>query len=162
MSYIRSITNPEELYIVGSHAGIEIYAGQDNQRLVPYDVFHTLLLKWYEEHEDVEYKGASLKCEHIGTGFRWVLRYTAWPDRSLVLWETTLQVVADDVKRRERPLINWKNLPWTIPQLCMLFIAIRGAIYAFQHNGPAVLFDLSGIAIGAIVGIILLTLFKRN
>lgn len=67
MSYIRSISNPEKLYIYESLDGVEIIMGTSHLGVVPTKIFNGLLKKYckqFHEHP-CEYKGAKIDEEWI-------------------------------------------------------------------------------------------------
>lgn len=96
MSYIRSTSNPEKLYIWGEGDGsVAITEGHEDILQMPTNIFHELLKRWYNQEfglddtddlEVVKYKGASLE---LTKDFRWRLDYKTW-ERSILLFETTL------------------------------------------------------------------------
>jgi len=64
MSYIRSGSNPEGLYIIGNmNDQLEIFDDPDERsKTMPIEVFEKLCKMWFDNFcDDVEYKGASIE-----------------------------------------------------------------------------------------------------
>ena len=63
MSYIRSGSNPEKLYIWGDAEDIvHISVGSVHGKTIPENIFHGLIRKYHRSHcGDADFKGASIK-----------------------------------------------------------------------------------------------------
>lgn len=97
MSYIRSGSNPESLYIHGDKEGtVHISMGTDHTRKIPRNVFHGLIRKYHKMfNEDVSFKGASLterwvKCDGRNE-CKTVLAYDDW---ECIMWGVTWDYIA--------------------------------------------------------------------
>jgi len=99
MSYIRSGSNPEGLYIVGTKEGVEFYVAgvdysQNLPRAMPVEVFEGLLRKYHKslDASKVEYGGATVKEVWIdglgGNKYRIRLNYKDW-DTPIDMYEVT-------------------------------------------------------------------------
>jgi len=99
MSYIRSLSNPESLYIWGNDRNeVEIICAASSIQRMPAPTFHGILKRWWAnehvgERTILKYQGAIL--EQTGD-FRWRLSYDnddndipLWDD-DIVLWDVTL------------------------------------------------------------------------
>jgi hypothetical protein len=77
MSYIRSTSNPERLYIWGGMRGdIEIAAGFNSLLHIPRHVFHGVLRRWYDRGDDITtYRGATMT---LTDDFQYELTYKKW------------------------------------------------------------------------------------
>lgn len=85
MSYIRCLSNPEKLYIIGDRRGRIEFCGEN--LYMPRHVFDGALKRWYKNGcQDTHYRGFEIK---EARDFRWQLRYKGW-DRHLTLWQVTL------------------------------------------------------------------------
>lgn len=96
MNYIRSLTNPEGLYVWRDGRGsVNISEGAKPILKMPVRSFHGLLRHWHENYTNlnVSYKGASLSCTK---DYKWRLKYKNWR-RSIVMWEVTLECIAKSV-----------------------------------------------------------------
>ncbi len=69
MSYIRALSNPEALYIIGTSGGEAEFLGvpdwggarrPDLSLFMPARIFEKLLLRFLHEREEVSYEGAAL------------------------------------------------------------------------------------------------------
>lgn len=62
MSYIRSGSNPEKLYIVGTGEHVEIMEGSKDVWYIPYNIFHGLMRKFHRMYHEFpcKFKGATL------------------------------------------------------------------------------------------------------
>lgn len=62
MSYIRSTTNPEQLYIWGDRENVYFVQGPNSLGSIPKDIFHAVLSKsLHEDEEKIEIDGVVLK-----------------------------------------------------------------------------------------------------
>lgn len=91
MSYIRSGSNPEKLYIWGNGVNVFISKGHEETKVIPKNIFHGLIRKWFRnEWEDSSFKGASVK-EVLGEinnekQHQIELSYSGW---SIYMWLVT-------------------------------------------------------------------------
>lgn len=78
MSYIRSTSNTEHIYIFESNDGIEIMKSHDEHYVIPTSIFVNLIRKHILDlgcKEDYKYRGASLKF-YVDCGIcMWCLKY---------------------------------------------------------------------------------------
>jgi len=86
MSYIRSISNPEGLYIWGGTQGIEISVGSDPLLTIPRHIFRGVLKRWYRYGENVSYRGARMSQT---PDFKYQLEYKDWEGRSVKAYDVT-------------------------------------------------------------------------
>lgn len=93
MSYIRAMSNPENLYIWGEGDGnVSISSGaRPWRRNMPVHTFHEILKRWYasddRDEKPVKYRGA--RIEFVTPGFKWRLSYKGWID-PVDMYESTL------------------------------------------------------------------------
>jgi len=95
MSLIRSISNPEELYIVGdSLTHYTICMGSEFRKKVPVDDFDVLMKKWDdddfgdEDNEVVKCNGLKIEFGKFDSDWKIRLSYEDWfIDMWLVTWE---------------------------------------------------------------------------
>ena len=97
MSFIRSGSNPEALYIWGDGVNANISLGHKQIFRMPIAVFHGLLEKFirdYESHDfglDIDevltYQGASLSYVKRGKNFKVRLAYDGELDGKAIQWE---------------------------------------------------------------------------
>ena len=98
MSYIRSISNPEGLYIVGTGENVEIYVKTDVVKYIPGDIFDGLIKKYIDNfYEDCEYKGASIQYVKRGKDFKIEFSYSDW---KIYMWDVTWNyiVMSEEIK----------------------------------------------------------------
>lgn len=110
MSYIRSGSNPEKLYIWGDGVNTYIAEGAKENKVMPRSVFHGLIRKWLRNGwEDCVFKGASVKEVWRKMGnkneLQIELSYNGWKVYMwLVTWvyitHTNLQNINEGVKRK--------------------------------------------------------------
>jgi hypothetical protein len=112
MSYIRSTSNPENLYIWSDGTNITIEMGGDTIGQIPTDVFDGLIVKCYKSWEDtIKYKKAKIEQVFIEDNtkpkildtftqgdFKIKLSYDNW---ELLMWEVTWDSVV---------YTNYKNI----------------------------------------------------
>lgn len=104
MSYIRSGSNPECLYIFGSKSGLEIYGGDARKgenyfHLIPQETWNGLCRQFVEFYDDAIFKGASITEEKVGDHFKHILRYEDW---SIEMWEVTWYYIVDRYRDEQR------------------------------------------------------------
>lgn len=78
MSFIRSTSNVEHIYIFESSGGIELMKGPEEHYKIPKHIFVNLLRKYILDAgclEDYKYKGASLKFYVDDGTCLWHLKY---------------------------------------------------------------------------------------
>lgn len=96
MSYIRSTSNPEGLYIWGERGGrVQIAVGNDLLS-IPRHVFRGLLKRWRNADLDdvTQYRGASMR---VTKDFRFELRYDGWKKgKKITAYEVTWAYIAND------------------------------------------------------------------
>lgn len=120
MSYIRSLSNPEGLYVIHGISGKAEFFLNDPKRFLcmPAEIFNGLLDKYVrqdaEEHssegnEVYLHQGASLKylappeqmaafgrsCED----WKWFLHYEDW-QQPIEMWDVTLDYIAQEARRQ--------------------------------------------------------------
>jgi len=83
MSYIRSTSNPEKLYIFGNMAGdVEIYQGPKLIGYIPGDNFDKFIDLYIDNFcEDIEYNGIKIETvfpKDTGNGIKERLSYGDW------------------------------------------------------------------------------------
>ena len=103
MSYIRSTTNPECLYIYGAADGnVWIHIGdaskyEDRTYLMPQEIWDGLCRKYVKSYEDkVTYKGATIENDvKVSDGWRTIISYKDW---SIAVWPVTWEYVVGRYK----------------------------------------------------------------
>lgn len=94
MSYIRSGSNPEGLYIWGDKTTVHVAKGGEETKSLPKKIFHGLIRKYHTQGLDVKYKGASLKQEWIKENgkneCKTVLAYDDW---TCPMWDVTWEYI---------------------------------------------------------------------
>ena len=100
MSYIRSLSNPEGLYIWGETRDVMIACNGELYSM-PTDVFHQLLGRWkrYMGTRPVKYMGGRLEEVKVRKGannkdsydYKWRLSYNDW---HIDMWTVTLHYIA--------------------------------------------------------------------
>ncbi len=95
MSYIRSGSNPEGLYIFGDGEYVTICIGPDSSRKMPKNIFHGLIRKYHRDELGIQFKGASLNEEWIeyngSSDCKVVLAYDNW---RCEMWGVTWDYIA--------------------------------------------------------------------
>ena len=93
MSYIRSLSNPEGLYIFGNLQGtVEIYHDGPISKTMPLEIFEGLCKAYFDNFgECTEYEGASIGEEKRDGHFKYVLRYENW---EVEMWFVTWSYIA--------------------------------------------------------------------
>ncbi len=103
MSYIRSLSNPEGLYIIASMQGrVEIMGQEDGILSLPRHVFETILANWYDRDcpDEIRYKGAWILVGDNLNHFRWRFGYKdLW---NLDLYDVTLHYIAQGCSERRK------------------------------------------------------------
>ena len=86
MSYIRSTSNPEGLYIFGSHSGqIELVVGENLMPSMPRHVFEGVLRRWFINEDDAAYRGAMMRWRlDPNIGEQVALSYNRWENHQVV------------------------------------------------------------------------------
>ncbi len=107
MSYIRSGSNPESLYIwADSGNTIHISNGNsDEYNTIPEKVFHGLIRKWIRQHEeDTEFKGASVKSVLVKNKKEKVVNIIlSYDDWRYNMWEVTwYYIVHENIEKINR------------------------------------------------------------
>ena len=105
MSYIRSGSNPEGLYIIGNTRGQVEFLGADGCWGIPRSVFHHVALRWFDgAHEDkVSYRGLTVEEKQVAPNgdFKVVLTYK---DHTVKMWAVTWDYIVNGIAWRERKL----------------------------------------------------------
>lgn len=104
MSYIRSTSNPEGLYIWGDGKTVTITKGPKTIGYIPTNIFHGLIKKYNQNFypDECSYKGASIKEVHIGKNFKVQLSYDNW---KVNMWDVTWHyIVSVNYKKPGRSL----------------------------------------------------------
>ena len=92
MSYIRSTSNPEGLYIFGTEYDVEICVGSEDALHIPLEIFDKLIVAFIDGYcEDCEYCGATIKEDWIAGEFKCILAYDNW---SVEMWYVTWYYIA--------------------------------------------------------------------
>lgn len=86
MSYIRSTSNPEGLYIWADEKEVSVMKGSKIIGIIPVAIFNGLIRKYYKSLEDCAYKGAEIREIKSGKNFKTCLTYNNW---KCVMWEVT-------------------------------------------------------------------------
>lgn len=95
MSYIRCLSNPEALYIIGLATNNGRHSGRvefcDGEGLsLPRHAFEGVLKRWYEgEQESARYRGATITETK---DFKYEFRYKDWP-HGFTMWKVTLMYI---------------------------------------------------------------------
>lgn len=96
MSYIRSTSNPEALYIWGDGKEVTIMKGFDIVGTIPVTVFNGLIRKYHKHFEDCTYEGAEVKEVKSGKNFKIRLSYKGW---KCFMWDVTWSyIVLSNIK----------------------------------------------------------------
>lgn len=96
MSYIRSTSNPEALYIWGDNKEITVVKGPTIVGYMPISVFNGLIKKYHKHFDDCSYKGAEVKDVKVGKNFKIRLSYGDW---SVNMWDVTWSyIVLSNIK----------------------------------------------------------------
>lgn len=124
MSYIRSLSNPECLYIFGSRESLEIHVGYSTSlgeeyegwsRYLPLDVWDEFCQGFVNEYwpDEYEHRGLSIKEEKVGDNFKMVLRYEDW---ALPMWTVTWAYIIDRYEPNVRYVFakNWLHRLWLV------------------------------------------------
>jgi len=114
MSYIRSGSNPEKLYIYGGtdakgRAAITLHAGtfdpKEPMLQMPPHVFYGIMLRWLHDEGwkdgTIRHRGAVFTQDPWKDGGKWVLTYDRWPKgKSIRAYHVTWSYVARNVEDR--------------------------------------------------------------
>ena len=125
MSYIRSLSNPEKLYIwYGGDDMITITAGPGFDEEMPIATFHGIMRRWWANEHGIsnrtklKYQGAILEQTK---DFRWRLSYEVphdvWKENvnlkdwsnDLVLWDVTLTYLCVHNQHRWRKIYGHRR-----------------------------------------------------
>jgi hypothetical protein len=119
MSYIRSIENPEKLYIFGNGEDTEFYEGSEFVGYIPTNIFNKLIdLHIDNFQEDCQYCGASIEETFEDGKFRMRLSYTGWPlGKHIDMWNVTWTCITENNYGRSKP--RWKRK--LLFRICDLF-----------------------------------------
>jgi hypothetical protein len=100
MSYIRSLGNPEGLYVIATMDGQVEFMGEGVSSL-PRGVFDRLMVRWSRNRWDppVEYRGAKMTQSEDFS--HWTLTWKDWP-KGITAWEVTWAYIAHNVEDRYR------------------------------------------------------------
>lgn len=98
MSYIRSTSNPEKLYVFGSANGIE-WHNRAYSFTIPYEIFDAACREYVETDEAVDHQGLSIQMEKRGDDFKIVLR---WGGHEVEMWEVTWDAITDRYRIEDR------------------------------------------------------------
>ncbi len=96
MSYIRSNSNPEGLYIFGDGVTTFFAVGGETTKKMPRSVFHGLIRKYHNTGDtDISFKGATLQrfWEHNLDGYTSKIKLS-FEDWAIIMWETTWTHIA--------------------------------------------------------------------
>lgn len=108
MSYIRSGSNPECLYIFGSRAGVEIYAGRhnvDGSFVIPKKTWNTLCERYvdfmWDDDDGVEVDGYYVRPEwELVDGINTLKTVLGYKDEWRVpMWDVTWHYVTSRYER---------------------------------------------------------------
>jgi hypothetical protein len=110
MSYIRSLSNPEKLYIWSDGVNVHIAEGVKENKIMPRSIFHGLVRKWLRNRwEDCTFKDASVKEVWLNKGNKSELRIELsydgwkvymWPVTWVYITHTNLSTINYGVKRK--------------------------------------------------------------
>lgn len=105
MSYIRSGSNPEGLYIWGDGEGKLFVAKDGNMKAIPKDDFHGIILAWWNNDEDLtELTFGDAKMVQNPNTFKWTLHHKSWNNEfSVEAWDVTWHYLVCDIKWRDTP-----------------------------------------------------------
>ena len=94
MSYIRSTSNPEKLYIWGDEKLVNIYQGPNNLGRVPVSIFNGLLDKYRKNYHNhpCEHKGA--KIDEILIDGEFKMKF-AYENIEVVMWDVTWEYIVN-------------------------------------------------------------------
>ncbi|MCZ6725364.1 MAG: hypothetical protein O6846_03955 [Thaumarchaeota archaeon] len=126
MSYIRSLSNPEKLYIWGEEDDrLAISVGSNDTQYIPASTFHGIMRRWWAnqfgnfgDRTKLKYQGAILEQTQ---DFRWRLSYEVphdvwkenvnWEDWSndIVLWDVTLTYLCVHNQHRWRKIYGHRR-----------------------------------------------------
>jgi len=87
MSYIRSTSNPDGLYVIGTGRGqIQFLCGANINLFMPRHVFEGVLRRWFDAcAEDARYRGAIMAWNLVpNIGEQITLSYNRWEDHEIV------------------------------------------------------------------------------
>lgn len=100
MSYIRSTSNPENLYIWGDGKTTFFSKGRKDGPTpvyhMPRNVFHGLIRKWHRQyHDTTRHKGAEVKEVWIkDNGVNELKVQLSYDDWSITMWAVTWEYIA--------------------------------------------------------------------
>lgn len=104
MSFIRSGSNPEGLYVFFDGKNIEFCVRDNPIKTMPPSTFYGIMNKYIEDGiyahspEHLEFEGATLiydQFSQYSEHFKWRLCHDAWgPNFHLEMWEVTLESLA--------------------------------------------------------------------
>ncbi len=98
MSYIRSLGNPEHLYIWAEllDGNVHIVTMEHQELLkIPTEVFNTVLDRITDGQSYVEYKGATFRpCRGKNRFDKYILSYRGWPRGGVRAWAVTWNYIA--------------------------------------------------------------------
>jgi len=109
MSYIRSSSNPEGLYIWGGQDSVEISVKGNDVWKIPYDVFNGLIKKFHRNFHDYpcKYKGAQVEevwvCDEqadqnditsVIVNSRSKIKFT-YMDKYITMWDVTWEYIVN-------------------------------------------------------------------
>jgi hypothetical protein len=105
MSYIRSTSNPESLYIWGDlDNNAYVVMGPETIGKMPTHVLNGLIRKYHRNYcEDTKYKGAEIKETCIDGKFKMQLSYKEW---QCVMWRVTWDYIAFTNNKRDIKIKN--------------------------------------------------------
>jgi hypothetical protein len=106
MSYIRSLSNPEGLYIYSGEGGLEIvFPASNNRSSITCDEldFCRFVEKWRKNHDDkFSYKNFTIEERKSGNTFKWYLTIGGYKD--IEMWYVTwIHIVNNVLKESDRP-----------------------------------------------------------
>jgi len=104
MSYIRSLGNPERLYVIATQGGRVEFLGEEVSSL-PRIVFERLMIRWERNggwtDGPIQYRGA--KMTQSADFSHWTLTWKDWPEgKGVTAWEVTWAYIAHNVEGRYR------------------------------------------------------------
>ncbi len=97
MSYIRSTSNPEGLYIWADQKEFYIVKGPKTIGTIPINVFNGLIKKYHKNFSDCTFKNAEIKEIKSGKNFKMCLSFNNW---KCIMWDVTWDyIVLANIKR---------------------------------------------------------------
>lgn len=108
MSYIRSTSNPEGLYILGTHRNVEFHKGEDFIGHMPQEIFNVLIDNYVDSYgEDCEFHDASVREIFSDGSYVMRLMYEDW---YIDMWDVTWYFIAHSNYGRSKSKCKQKRI----------------------------------------------------